>query len=313
MEQKNNRQDSPAMTQTKKGWQQYLSVIWRYKRVFVAHAMLLIVLLAAIFAPLYPNDPFDQRLALSLSAPAMTQEENRLPAFMGTDSLGRDLFSRLLLATRISLMVGFLSVFIACPLGTLLGLIAGYQGGIVDVIVMRIVDALLSLPFVVIAITIVAAIGPGLVKLALVLGLTGWVTFAKLVRGEVLRLKEMEYIEAARCIGCSRIRILFHYIAPQVFGLVLVTVTLTLGQMIIAEAILSFLGLGIPPPMPTLGGILSEAQTFFFSAWWIVIFPGVFLMAIVLSVNIIGDFLRDYFDPQFKYEWAPKLKGNPQL
>lgn len=292
--------DSPATIRARTWWRQYLRATWRSKRVFAAHAVLFLMVLAAVLAPLYPIDPFDQRLAQSLRAPALIQEQNGLPALLGTDSLGRDLLARLLLATRISLMVGGLSVLIACLIGTSLGLVAGFLGGLVDAVIMRTVDALLSLPFVVVAITIVAAIGPGLVNIALILGLMGWVTFAKLVRGEVLRLREIDFVEAARSIGCSIGRILVRHIAPQVVGLVLVTITLTLGQMIITEATLSFLGLGIPPPTPTLGGILSDAQTFFFSAWWIVVFPGVFLMLIVLSVNIIGDFLRDYFDPQLK-------------
>lgn len=292
--------DSPSTIRARIWWRQYLHATWRSKRVFAAHAVLFLMVLAAVLAPLYPIDPFDQRLAQSLRAPALIQEQNGLPALLGTDSLGRDLLARLLLATRISLMVGGLSVLIACLIGTSLGLVAGFLGGLVDAVIMRTVDALLSLPFVVVAITIVAAIGPGLVNIALILGLTGWVTFAKLVRGEVLRLREIDFVEAARSIGCSVERILVRHIAPQVVGLVLVTITLTLGQMIITEATLSFLGLGIPPPTPTLGGILSDAQTFFFSAWWIVVFPGVFLMLIVLSVNIIGDFLRDYFDPRLK-------------
>ena len=298
MEQEARGPDSPATIRARTWWRQYLRTIWRSKRVFAAHGVLFLTVLASVLAPLYPVDPFDQQLAQSLRAPTLIQEQNGLPALLGTDSLGRDLLARLLLATRISLMVGGLSVLIACLVGTLLGLVAGYLGGLVDAVIMRIVDALLSLPFVVVAITIVAAIGPGLINIALILGLTGWVTFAKLVRGEVLRLKEIDFVEAARSLGCSVTRIMLRHIAPQVVGLVLVTITLTLGQMIITEATLSFLGLGIPPPMPTLGGILSDAQTFFFSAWWIVIFPGVVLMLIVLSVNIIGDFLRDYFDPQ---------------
>ena len=291
---------SPSTIRARTWWRQYLRATRRSKRVLAAHAVLFLMVLAAVLAPLYPIDPFDQRLAQSLRAPALIQEQNGLPALLGTDSLGRDLLARLLLATRISLMVGGLSVLIACLIGTALGLVAGFLGGLIDAVIMRAVDALLSLPFVVVAITIVAAIGPGLVNIALILGLTGWVTFAKLVRGEVLRLREIDFVEAARSIGCSVERILVRHIAPQVVGLVLVTITLTLGQMIITEATLSFLGLGIPPPTPTLGGILSDAQTFFFSAWWIVVFPGVFLMLIVLSVNIIGDFLRDYFDPRLK-------------
>jgi peptide/nickel transport system permease protein len=132
---------------------------------------------------------------------------------------------------------------------------------------------------------------------ALVLGLTGWVTFAKLVRGEVLRIKEYSFIEAAHSIGCRGTRILFRHILPQTTGIILVNATLTMGQMIISEATLSFLGLGVPPPTPTLGGILSDAQQTFFAAWWIVVFPGLALMAIILAINIAGDFLRDFYDP----------------
>jgi len=233
-----------------------------------------------------------------LKAPTLSHKEGEFPRLLGTYPLGRDLLARLLQATRLSLLVGVLAVAVACGVGTLLGLLAGFVGGILDHVVMRVADALLALPFVVLAIAIVAAIGPSFANIIFVLGLTGWVTFAKLVRAEVLRIREMDHVEAARAIGCSQGRLLFVHVWPQVVGLVLVTITLTLGQMIIAEATLSFLGLGIPPPTPTLGGILSDAQTYFFSAWWIVVFPGIFLVAIVLCANLIGDFLRDYLDPR---------------
>lgn len=275
-------------------------MVWRYKRVTAAHALLLFIVLIAAFADFYPVSADKQDLFQHLKAPTFSHKDGEWPRILGTDPLGRDLLSRLLQATRLSLGVGGMAVAVACIVGTTLGLLAGFLGGAMDHLIMRLADALLALPFVVLAIAIVAAIGPSLVNIIIVLGLTGWVTFAKLVRGEVLRVREMNHVEAARAIGCPSWRILLFHVWPQVTGLVLVTITLTLGQMIIAEATLSFLGLGIPPPTPTLGGILSDAQTYFFSAWWIVVFPGIFLVAIVLCANLIGDFLRDYLDPRLK-------------
>jgi peptide/nickel transport system permease protein len=280
----------------------YLKTLVRHPLALAAHVVLAIAVIAAVFASVYPVDPLKQDLMRSLQPPSLSVDHSPgskavLPAFMGTDSLGRDLAARTILATRTSLAVSCLSALIAMVVGVFLGLVAGYLGGVADSVIMRIVDALMSLPFVVLAIAVVAAIGPGLTNVALVLGFTGWVTFAKLVRGEVLRIKEYSFVEAADSIGCSRPRILFRHILPQTAGIILVNATLTMGQMIISEATLSFLGLGVPPPMPTLGGILSDAQDTFFAGWWIVVYPGLVLMAIILSINIIGDFLRDYFDP----------------
>lgn len=280
----------------------YLISLKHHPLAFSAHVVLALAIIGAILASAYPVDPLKQNLMSSLSPPSFhvdhsTGGRSTVPAVLGTDALGRDLASRILVATRISLAVSILAVLIATIVGVALGLIAGYVGGALDSVVMRIVDALLALPFVVLAIAVVAAIGPGLANVALVLGFTGWVTFAKLVRGEVLRIREYSFIEAADSIGCSRPRILVRHILPQTFGLILVNATLTMGQMIISEATLSFLGLGVPSPTPTLGGILSDAQQTFFSAWWIVLFPGIVLMAIILSINIVGDFLRDYFEP----------------
>lgn len=280
----------------------YLKSIWKRKLVLSAHIILAIIILVVVVARLYPADPYHQDLSQHLRPPGLSHATGTVPHLLGTDALGRDLLARLLLATRTSLTVGVLAVAIACVVGTILGLLAGYFGGVLDNVIMRLVDALLSLPFVVLAIAIVAAIGQSFINIIIVLGMTGWVTFAKLIRGEVLRIKESPHIEAAVAIGCPGYRIILMHILPSVAGLIFVSVTLTLGQMIIAEATLSFLGLGIPPPIPTLGGILSDAQTIFFSAWWIVVFPGVFLVAVVLCANLIGDFLRDYFDPQLRRE-----------
>ena len=297
---KQRKQSANGPSESRRGFRRYRYKVWQQKRVTAAHVLLLLILVVAIFADLYPIDANRQNLYHHLKAPTLSHNEGEFPRLLGTDPLGRDLLSRLLQATRLSLMVGILAVAVACGVGTLLGLLAGFVGGMLDHVVMRVADALLALPFVVLAIAIVAAIGPSFANIIFVLGLTGWVTFAKLVRAEVLRIREMDHVEAARAIGCSQWRLLFVHVWPQVIGLVLVTITLTLGQMIIAEATLSFLGLGIPPPTPTLGGILSDAQTYFFSAWWIVVFPGIFLVAIVLCANLIGDFLRDYLDPRLK-------------
>jgi peptide/nickel transport system permease protein len=280
----------------------YFATLLGHPLALAAHAVLALAVIAAVLASVYPVDPLKQNLMSSLMPPSLKVDsfpgsQATVPALMGTDALGRDLASRILLAIRISLAVSFLAVAIATVVGVCLGLVAGYVGGAVDSVIMRIVDALLSLPFVVLAIAVVAAIGPGLTNVALVLGLTGWVTFAKLVRGEVLRIKEYSFIEAAHSIGCRGTRILFRHILPQTTGIILVNATLTMGQMIISEATLSFLGLGVPPPTPTLGGILSDAQQTFFAAWWIVVFPGLALMAIILAINIAGDFLRDFYDP----------------
>jgi len=280
----------------------YFAALRRRPLALASHIVLAAAVLVAVFAAAYPVDPLKQNLMSSLMPPSFQAasfpgSQTAFPAFMGTDSLGRDLTSRIVLAIRISLAVSFLSVLIAAAVGVALGLLAGYLGGALDSLVMRVVDALMSLPFVVLAIAVVAAIGPGLTNVALVLGFTGWVTFAKLVRGEVLRVREYSFVEAAVSIGCSRRRIMLRHVLPQTSGLILVNATLTMGQMIISEATLSFLGLGVPAPTPTLGGILADAQQTFFAAWWIVVFPGLVLMAIILAINIAGDFLRDYFEP----------------
>ncbi len=292
-------------SETRLGIRDYLVAVRRRPAAMAAHVLVLVVVISASAAPLYPIDPLEQQLMNALKPPSRVPAvtfgvEAAYPSYLGTDSLGRDLGARLLMATRVSLTVAMIAVAVASSIGVVLGLLAGYFGGVTDAVIMRIVDALLSLPFVVLAIAVVAAIGPGLVNVALVLGLTGWVTFAKLVRAEVLRTRESNYVEAARAVGCSHARILALHIAPQIVGIVLVSITLSAGQMIIAEAALSFLGLGIPLPTPTLGGILSEAQETFFAAWWIVVFPGVLLMVIVLSINLVGDFLRDFFDPKVR-------------
>lgn len=279
----------------------YLQALGQQPLALVCHLILLVAGAATLLAPLYPSDPMKQDLMSSLAPPSLEVSPfpgaSPVPPVLGTDSLGRDLTARILLGTQISLTVSLLSVLIALVVGVLLGALAGYWGGWLDTVVMRVVDALMALPFVVLAIAVVAAIGPGLGNVALVLGFTGWVTFAKLVRGEVLRLKEQSFVEAARAIGAAGPRVLGLHILPQTVGLLLVNATLTMGQMIISEATLSFLGLGVPAPTPTLGGILAEAQETFFSAWWIVVFPGLALMAIILAINVVGDFLRDYFDP----------------
>ena len=287
------------------GLRNYLRSVRRHPLVLIAHLLLFLAIAAALAAPMYPVDPLKQDLMSSLMPPSFQSDPifgngNPVPPIFGTDSLGRDLVARILLAKRISLGVSVFSAAVAALLGVPLGLLSGYFGGLIDTVIMRIVDALLSLPFVVLAIAVVAAIGPGMTNVILVLGLTGWVTFAKLVRAEVLRIRESTFVESAHAIGCSNARILLRHILPQTLGIVLVNITLSMGQMIMSEATLSFLGLGIPLPTPTLGGILSEAQQTFFAGWWIIAIPGITLMLIVVSMNIVGDFLRDFYDPRLR-------------
>lgn len=267
----------------------------RDPRALLSAGFLLLLGVGVLTGGLLARDPFAQDLFATLKPPLFRSETGGL-YLLGTDQLGRDLFARLLYGARVSLLIGVAAVLIAAVVGTTLGLLAGYYGGLVDALVTGLTETVLALPFIVLAIAVIGALGSSLEVVVLTLGLTGWVSFARLVRGRTLELREEEFVLAAASLGGTGARALFKHILPNVVPLILADATLQLGTLILAEAGLSFLGLGIQPPTPTWGGILSEGQTFVTVAWWIPTFPGLLLLLTTLSVNFLGDFLRDALD-----------------
>ena len=260
--------------------------------------LLVVLVLLAIFGPwLDLPDPTRTNLRARMVAPTLSWFS--LGAHpLGTDQLGRDILSRIIAGSRVTLMVAGAAVLLVGVLGTLLGLISGYFGGWVDRILMRLVDIQLALPLMLLALMVVAALGPSLRNLVGVLALVSWVRYARIVRGQVLAVREREFVQSARAIGASHARIILRHILPNVLTPALVVATLELARVIVLEAGLSFLGLGIQPPDPSWGRMLADGRTYISSAWWIITFPGLALMLTVLAVNLLGDWLRDFFDPR---------------
>ncbi len=265
----------------------------------VAAILLSIVLLAALFAQLVaPFSPVFQDLAARLKPPMYVASDGL--HVLGTDALGRDILSRLIYGSRVSLIIGVTSVLVAGSIGVILGLVAGYTQGAVDSVLMRIGDVQLSIPFLVLALATVAVVGPSLVNLIVVLGVTGWVQYARIIRAETLSLKGREYVEAARVLGAAPHRILLRHILPNVLSSVIVVGTLQVSRMILFEASLSFLGLGVPPPTPTWGGMVADGRTYVENAWWVSTIPGLAIFLTVLAVSVLGDRLRDVLDPRLQ-------------
>ncbi|MGG0718600.1 ABC transporter permease [Robertmurraya massiliosenegalensis] len=256
------------------------------------------VILTAIFAQqLAPYDPNEQNYT-SMNTPPMWLEGGSSSHILGTDNLGRDIISRVIYGSQVSLIVGLVAVIIAGAIGLWLGLIAGYFGGWIDNMIMRLVDAFLAIPNILFLLVILGVIGPGLSTIIIVIGLTAWVSYARLVRSEVLTIKEREFVKAARTIGTSDFTIIRQHILPNVFSSFIVITTLSVASIIILEASLSYLGLGIQPPAVSWGGMLTAGRDYLATSWWIATFPGLAITITVLGIIFLGDWLRDVLDPR---------------
>jgi peptide/nickel transport system permease protein len=251
-----------------------------------------LVMGAAVLAPvLSPYRPTRTDLTSTLQSPSRDH-------WLGTDQLGRDLFTRVLYGARVSLLIGLVTVGIAGALGLAVGMFSGLAGGVTDMVLMRLVDVQLSFPFILLALVVNAILGIGLENIIITLIFTGWVVYARLVRGEVLALKTQDYVEAARALGATGGRIVFRHLLPNLWTPVVIVSSLQVAQFIVAEAALSFLGFGVQPAMASWGNMLSDGKTYIYNAWWLTTFPGLALVLTALGVNLVGDWLRDTLDPR---------------
>ncbi len=261
--------------------------------------LLLIGFLAIGGEHIAPQNPLKQSLPHRLVPPFW--EPNGLLAYpLGTDALGRDILSRIIIGARISLFIGLASVTLAAVWGVIVGLLSGYLGGRFDKIFMRLADIQLAFPSILLALAILVMLGPSMVNLIVVLALSRWVAFARVIRGEVLSLKTRDFVEAARAAGAQPKRIMLRHLLPNLFGSIIVLATLALARIILSEASLSFLGLGVQPPTPTWGGMLSDGRKYLSQAWWVATFPGLAITCTVIGVNLFGDWLRDKLDPRLR-------------
>ncbi len=264
----------------------------------VSIAIVLLVVLCAIFAPLIsPHSPYIGDLSIVVS-PVVWQEGGSMSHILGTDHLGRDVLSRLIYGAQISLIVAVCSILLGATVGTVLGMFSAYLGGWVDSLIMRVTDTFLAMPNILIAIVTVAVVGPSLMNIIFIIALVTWAQYARMIRGEALSIRERDFIALATIAGSSKTRIVFTHILPNVVNTLIVLATLNVGQIILLEATLSFLGLGIPPPTPTWGRMVADGRDYIASAWWLAAFPGFAIMVFVLAMNILGDWLRDTLDPR---------------
>ena len=275
----------------------------RTRRLVAAGAgFVLLLAVMAVTAPwLAPQDPIRQSLRARLAAPTLAAADGRAHLF-GTDHLGRDVLSRTIFGARVSLVVGFAAVVVGSLVGAALGILAGYRAGWTDTVIMTVADAQLAFPFVLLAIGIIGVLGPSFPTLVVVIGLSGWVDYARVLRSQVLVLRSREFVDAIHALGGAVPRIVARHILPNVLSTLVVIGTLQLARAIVLEATLSFLGLGIQPPTPSWGGMIQEGREYLDSAWWISIFPGCLLLLTSLVVSRSGDWLRDLLDPTLRSE-----------
>jgi peptide/nickel transport system permease protein len=271
----------------------------RYPVVALAILTFLLVI-PAVLAPLVaPYDPLQGSLSKRLKPPVW-QDGGTVDHLLGTDKLGRDMLSRIIYGSRVSLMVSVVAIFVGGTLGTVLGLMSGYFGGWVDSLLMRLVDISLSLPTILLALVLVAAVGPSFGTVIGVLVVLLWARYARLVRGETLSVKQRDFIARARVAGASHTRIMARYIFPNVVNSLVVLATLQVGYVILLESALSFLGAGLPRPTPAWGLMIADGRELIVTAWWVSMLPGMAIMLTVLSLNLLGDWLRDHLDPKLR-------------
>jgi peptide/nickel transport system permease protein len=262
--------------------------------------LLLLLVIPAVFAPqIAPHDPFQGSLSQRL-IPPVWQDGGTSEYLLGTDKLGRDMLSRIIYGARVSITVSLIAIFVGGIIGTVLGLVSGYFGGRTDAVLMRLVDISLSLPTILLALVLVAAVGPSFGTVITVLIVLLWARYARLVRGETLAIKELDFIARARVAGASHTRIMARYIFPNVFNSLVVLATLQVGYVILLESALSFLGAGLPRAEPAWGVMVADGRELIVTAWWVSMFPGLAIMLTVLSLNLLGDWLRDHFDPKLR-------------
>jgi peptide/nickel transport system permease protein len=258
-----------------------------------------VFVIMAIFAPhLAPHSPTSPNLLARLQPPAWAGGSGEF--FLGTDQLGRDILSRLIFGSRVAFIVGFAGVILAATIGITLGLLSGYFGGWVDTLIMRLVDTLIAIPNVILYLTVLGVFGPSLTILILVIGFINWTTFARIVRAEVLSVRQREFVEASRASGQYIHRIILKHVLPNITAPIIVVATLNTATVIILEASLSFLGLGVQPPTVTWGRMLSDGRSYVATAWWLATFPGLFITLLGLSLIFMGDWLRDALDPRIR-------------
>jgi len=279
------------------GWQR----LRRDRVAMISLVVVVLIILMAIFAPLATwltgHPPNEQYRQIGLTPDGLPKGPTS-QFWLGTDDLGRDIFVRIAYGARVSLLVGVVSTGIAVAIGVIVGLAAGFFGGLVDTVLARLVDVILCVPFLLVAIALVSITGPSLSITIFVIGFFSWASVARIVRGQVLSLREREFVEAARSLGASDSRIMFVDILPNVLAPVIVYTTLLIPVVIVVEATLAFLGLGLPPPTADWGGMLSDAQNYYTTAWWYLLCPGAALLITTLAFNLFGDGVRDAFDPR---------------
>ena len=274
--------------------------LWRLKWSLVAAALIVGIVASTVFAPwIAPHDPLSVNIRHRLAPPAW-MDGGTPQHLLGTDPVGRDLLSRVIYGGRVSLVVGVAAVLVSSTIGVLLGLGAGYFGGRADWSIMTLVNVMLTFPFVLFALAVIAVLGPSLPNMIIVLGIADWPLYARVIRAETLALREREFITAGRALGMSHLRLVFRQILPNLVSVIVVIATLQVARVIILESFLSFLGLGVQPPTPAWGNMLGEGRVYMLNSWWIATFPGLAIFVTTLAINLVGNGLRDWLDPHMK-------------